>query len=129
MKKRQTKKTNETLCANALMNPDDFFGDNYMLELSKGIATCFCCLQQLSNFRSTCSICKKDFHFCKKCHKDNSMMIIIGFGRCVFCFRRSNKLLADKLGVEVKGLYGDENIYNNHLLEPSNSKTNQTNNQ
>lgn len=119
------KNLNTEKCAQALTDPNDYFGENYMNNLSKSLFTCFVCSLEFSKHCKSCLFCEKNFYFCNSCYKSDAD-IIIGLGRCIYCHRKLNKLLADHLKIEQKGIYGDEltrpfiNLKNNDNENPKN---------
>jgi len=78
---------------NVIVDPNDKYGINYKEKLKSRLSPCICCNFDLSPHLILCSICKYEYHFCKKCVKSKEE--IMNFDRCLFCEREKNdKLIA-----------------------------------
>lgn len=74
----------------ALQDPNDVYGKEYRRKMApgEGLPRCIVCWKSLPSYCRTCSVCRFDFNFCKKCYKDHS--IFINPMRCIFCERERN---------------------------------------
>lgn len=105
------------LAAERLFDDSDRYGEKHEVILNMlGMYGCTSCSGYYMATRCIkCNHCKREFWFCKKCNQ--SSYIFFGCFGCVYCCRKYNDKILEKLSPGEKPLSLKQDLYGNVAVE------------
>ncbi len=81
----------------ALHNEEDRGAETYKKSLAQHgfLRPCFYCNVGLPDWSTACGTCNYEFHFCKKCWDERT--IVVGSGTCIFCLRKLTASIKERI--------------------------------